>query len=208
MTYTLLVLSYVLGATPSSYWISRLVRGIDLRQHGSGNLGATNVYRIVGPGWAAPVLFLDVAKGVVPVSLFPELINEDIGWALAFGGVAILGHIFSFWVGFKGGKGVATSAGVLLALAPWPVLGCFVVWSLLTFPTGYVALGSIGAVAALPIFVLIAPPSGVPGLFWFSIVLALCVIWAHRSNVRRLLAGSEDRFRWVSNTTDDHSEPA
>ena len=132
MTYTLLVLSYVLGATPSSYWISRLVRGIDLRQHGSGNLGATNVYRIVGPGWAAPVLFLDVAKGFVPVSLFPELINEDIGWALAFGGVAILGHIFSFWVGFKGGKGVATSAGVLLALAPWPVLGCFVVWSLLS----------------------------------------------------------------------------
>mgnify|MGYP001215048964 CR=1 FL=1 len=208
MTYALLLLSYVLGATPSSYWISRLVRGIDLRQHGSGNLGATNVFRIVGPGWAVPVMVLDVTKGFVPVSLFPALINADIGWALAFGGAAIFGHIFSFWVGFKGGKGVATSAGALLALAPWPVLGCFIVWCLLTFPTGYVALGSIGAVAALPVFIFIAPQSGVPGLFWFSVALAFFVIWAHRTNVRRLLAGSEDRFRWASNTADDHSEPA
>ena len=194
MTYALLVLSYVLGAMPSSYWVSRLVRGIDLREHGSGNLGATNVFRIVGPGWAVPVMIVDVAKGFFPVWFFPGLIGANVGWTLAFGGAAIFGHIFSFWVGFKGGKGVATSAGVLLAIAPWAVLGCFVVWCVLTLPTGYVALGSIGAVATLPIFVAVTPHQGGQGLIWFSVTLAFFVIWAHRSNLKRLLAGTESRF--------------
>ena len=196
MTYALFALSYVLGATPSSYWVSRLVRGIDLREHGSGNLGATNVFRVVGPGWAAPVMLVDVAKGFVPVWFFPGLIDATFGWTLAFGGAAIVGHIFSFWVGFKGGKGVATSAGVLLALAPWAVLGCFAIWCVLTFPTGYVALGSVGAAISLPIFVSLTPHQGGQGLMWFSLALAVFVTWAHRSNLRRLLAGTESRFRW------------
>ena len=209
MTYALLALSYVLGATPSSYWISRLVRGIDLREHGSGNLGATNVFRIVGPGWAAPVMVVDVAKGFVPVWFFPGLIDATFGWTLAFGGAAIVGHIFSFWVGFKGGKGVATSAGVLLALAPWAVLGCFVVWCILTFPTGYVALGSIGAAVSLPIFVSLTPDQGGEGLIWFSLALSVFVTWAHRPNLKRILAGTESRFRWSGDAkAEDHSEVA
>ena len=199
----------MLGATPSSYWVSRLVRGIDLRQHGSGNLGATNVFRIVGPGWAVPVMVVDVAKGFVPAWFFPGLIDATFGWTLAFGGAAIVGHIFSFWVGFKGGKGVATSAGVLLALAPWAVLGCFAVRCILTFPTGYVALGSVGAAASLPIFVSLTSPQGGEGLMWFSLALAVFVTWAHRSNLKRLLAGTESKFRWSGAAkTEDHSEVA
>ncbi len=205
MTYALLALSYVLGATPSSYWVSRLVRGIDLREHGSGNLGATNVFRSVGPGWAAPVMLVDVGKGFVPVWFFPGLIDATFGWTLAFGGAAIVGHIFSFWVGFKGGKGVATSAGVLLALAPWAVLGCFMVWCALTIPTGYVALGSVGAAASLPIFVSLTPHQGGQGLIWFSLALTVFVTWAHRSNLKRLLAGTESRFRSRGGTKVDDS---
>ena len=207
MTYALFALSYVLGATPSSYWVSRLVRGIDLREHGSGNLGATNVFRVVGPGWATPVMLVDVGKGFVPVWFFPGLIDATFGWTLAFGGAAIVGHIFSFWVGFKGGKGVATSAGVLLALAPWAVLGCVAVSCVLTFPTGYVALGSVGAATSLPIFVALTPQQGGQGLMWFSLALAVFVTWAHRSNLRRLLAGTESRFRWRGDPKiDDPSE--
>ncbi|HCK35351.1 MAG TPA: hypothetical protein DHW20_09315 [Gemmatimonadetes bacterium] len=112
-------------------------------------------------------------------------------------------------MGFKGGKGVATSAGVLLALAPWAVLGCFVVWCALTFPTGYVALGSIGAAVSLPIFVSLTPDQGGEGLMWFSLTLAVFVTWAHRSNLKRILAGTESRFRWSGDAkAEDHSEVA
>ena len=125
MTYALLALSYLLGATPTSYWMGRAFHGLDLREHGSGNLGATNVFRILGPKWALPVVAVDVAKGFVPVWFFPSMVDGGLGWTLAFGGAAIVGHIYSLWVGFKGGKGIATSAGVFLALAPWAVLGAF-----------------------------------------------------------------------------------
>ena len=144
MTYGLLALSYLLGATPTSYWIGRAFHGLDLREHGSGNLGATNAFRVLGPTWALPVVAVDIAKGFLPVLFFPDLVGADLGWTIAFGAAAIVGHIFSLWVGFEGGKGIATSAGVFLALAPWAVLGGFVVWAVLALPTGYVSLGSVG----------------------------------------------------------------
>ncbi len=194
MTYALLALSYLLGATPTSYWIGRAFHGLDLRQHGSGNLGASNVFRILGPKWALPVVAVDVAKGFVPVWFFPSMVDGDLGWTLAFGGAAIVGHIFSLWVGLKGGKGIATSAGVFLGLAPWAVLGSFVVWLVLTLPTGYVSLGSMGAAATLPVFVALTPHRGDTALIWFAVILAFFVIWAHRSNMRRLLRGIERRF--------------
>ena len=194
MTYALLALSYLLGATPTSYWMGRTFHGLDLREHGSGNLGATNVFRILGPKWALPVVAVDVAKGFVPVWFFPNMVDGDLGWTLAFGGAAIVGHIFSLWVGLKGGKGIATSAGVFLALAPWAVLGAFVVWLGLTLPTGYVSLGSMGAAATLPVFVALTPHRGDTALIWFAVMLAFFVVWAHRSNMRRLLRGTESRF--------------
>jgi glycerol-3-phosphate acyltransferase PlsY len=194
VTYALLALSYLLGATPTSYWMGRAFHGLDLREHGSGNLGASNVFRILGPKWALPVVAVDVAKGFVPVWFFPSMVDGDLGWTLAFGGAAIVGHIFSLWVGLKGGKGIATSAGVFLGLAPWAVLGSFVVWLVLTLPTGYVSLGSMGAAATLPVFVALTPHRGDTALIWFAVILAFFVIWAHRANMRRLLRGIERRF--------------
>jgi glycerol-3-phosphate acyltransferase PlsY len=141
------------------------------------------------------VVVVDVAKGFVPTWLFADLAGVGLGWTLLFGTAAILGHMFSFWVVFRGGKGVATSAGVFVALAPLAVLGCFGVWLLVTLTTRYVSVGSIAAAVALPALVAWTRPAGDGGaLLIFSTALAAFVIWKHRSNIRRLLAGEENRF--------------
>jgi glycerol-3-phosphate acyltransferase PlsY len=194
VTYLLLALSYLLGATPTSYWVGRAFHGLDLRQHGSGNLGATNALRVMGWRWAVPVMVVDVAKGFVPVRFFPGLVDAPFGWTLAFGAAAIFGHMYSLWVGFRGGKGVATSAGVFLALAPWAVLVAFVVWSGVAAATRYVSVASMSAALALPVLVALTPHRGGSALLWFTVALALLVIWAHRSNVRRLVRGEESRI--------------
>lgn len=194
MTYALLALSYLLGATPTSYWVGKAFHGVDLREHGSGNLGATNAFRVLGWQWALPVIVVDVAKGFVPVWFFPTLASASLGWTLAFGAAAIVGHMFSLWVGFRGGKGVATSAGVFLALAPWAVLGAFIVWLTLAVATRYVSVASMGAALTLPLIVAFTPHAGGASLLAFTVALALFVVWAHRSNVRRLLKGEENRI--------------
>ena len=190
----LLILSYVVGATPTSFWVGRAVYGVDLRREGSGNLGATNVFRVLGWRAAVPVVLADVAKGWIPVGLLASLAGAGFAWTLAFGAAAIVGHVFIFWLGFRGGKGVATSAGVFLGLAPWAVLGSFVVWAGLTFSSGYVSLGSLGAAVVLPVLIAVTPHQGGNGLTVFAAALALFVIWAHRANVGRLLRGEENRF--------------
>ena len=113
-----LLASYLMGAIPTSYLLSRLFAGIDLREHGSGNLGATNLYRVLGWKYAIPAASFDIAKGTIPVLLFAPQVSDSQLFALACGVAAILGHVFSVFVGFKGGKGVATAAGVMLGLAP------------------------------------------------------------------------------------------
>lgn len=195
MSFALLALSYLLGSTPTSYIIGKYFHGIDLREHGSGNLGATNAFRVLGVKSALPVVLVDVGKGLVPTWLFPRMVGAGIGWTLAFGAAAVLGHMFSVWVGFRGGKGMATGAGVFLALAPWAVLAGLVLWVVLTFGTGYVSVGSIAAALALPALVALTPHRGGWGVFWFSLALGLFVVWAHRGNIRRLRRGEENRFR-------------
>jgi len=192
--WLLLLASYLLGATPTSYLIARSVRGIDLREHGSGNLGATNAFRVLGWKAATPIFLFDIFKGWLPAALFPLWDGVD-GWAwpLAYGAAAVIGHVFSIYVGFRGGKGVATGAGVFLALAPTAVLAGLAVWLLLVFTTGYVSLASITAAVVLPVAVLIV--QGANPIFYLALVLAAFVIYAHRSNVRRLLRGEEHRFR-------------
>lgn len=194
MTYALLALSYLSGSIPTSFLIGKLFHGVDLREHGSGNLGATNAFRVLGAKSAVPVVLVDVGKGFLPVWLFADLARAGMGWTLAFGAAAILGHMFSVWVGLKGGKGIATSAGVFLALAPWAVLGGLVVWCAVTFPSGYVSVGSIVTAAALPLLVALTPHRGGASLVWFSVALAVVVIGAHRRNIRRLARGEEYRF--------------
>jgi glycerol-3-phosphate acyltransferase PlsY len=139
---------------------------------------------------------LDVLKGWVPVALFPRLAPDaPFAWTLAFGAFAILGHVFSFWLGFRGGKGVATSAGVFLALAPLALVLALVVWVVAVLSTGYVSLGSILAAVALPLAVwAIGHPAGA-SLPLFTAGLGAFVIWAHRSNIVRLIRGEEASFR-------------
>lgn len=194
MTYLLLALSYLIGATPTSYWVGKAFHGVDLREHGSGNLGATNAFRVLGWRSAAPVMAVDILKGFVPAWFFPGMVNASFGWTLAFGAAAILGHMFSLWVGFKGGKGMATSAGVFLALAPWAALAAVAIWLVVTFSTRIVSVGSIAAALALPFLVALLPHRGGGMLVVFTAALAVFVIWAHRTNVRRLLKGEEHRF--------------
>lgn len=194
MTYALVLAAYMAGSIPSSFIVGKLFHGIDLRQHGSGNLGATNAFRVMGVKSALPVVFADVGKGFVPVWLFPTLVEAGFGWTLAYAAAAILGHMFSVWVGFRGGKGIATSAGAFLGLAPWAVLGGLLVWCLVTFPTGFVSVGSIVTAAVLPVLVALTPHAGGQGLVWFAVGLAAVVIWAHRANIRRLMRGEEHRF--------------
>lgn len=188
-------LSYLVGATPTALWVGKGIHGTDLRRVGSGNLGATNAFRVLGWKAAVPVIVVDVAKGWIPVALFPLLAPaHPEGWVLMFGAAAILGHVFSFWIGFRGGKGVATSAGVFLALAPWAVLVGLAVWGAAVLTTRYVSLGSILAAVVLPGAVLLTPSRGGEGAVWFAVALALFVLWAHRENLRRLLRGEEHRM--------------
>jgi glycerol-3-phosphate acyltransferase PlsY len=187
------VASYLLGSLPTSWIVVKLVKGQDLRSLGSGNLGATNLYRQLGWRWAVPAALIDVAKGTIPVLVFgPRAGGGDL-MALALGVTAVLGHVFSLFVNFKGGKGVATGAGVLLGLAPWAALVAIVIWAVIVKVTGYVSLGSIVAAAALvPALWLLYP--GKPDLLLPFALLATMIIVLHRANIQRLLKGTEHRF--------------
>jgi glycerol-3-phosphate acyltransferase PlsY len=193
--FVFLLLAYLCGSVPTSYWVGRAAYGVDLRTKGSGNLGATNTFRVLGWKAALPVFIVDVAKGFVPAFWFPRLESAPWPWAIAYGAAAILGHVFSVWVRFKGGKGIATSAGVFLGVAPWAVLCGFAVWAATVATTRIVSLASMLAALTIPVAVwLMPPPEGGATLRWFTVALAAFVIWAHRDNVRRLLRGQEHRF--------------
>ena len=188
-----LVASYLLGAVPTSYVVGRVFRGIDLRQHGSGNLGATNLYRVLGWKYALPVALVDIAKGAVPVALLAPLVSASQYFALAAGLAAVAGHAVSPFVGFKGGKGVATAAGVMLALTPLTIAVLVVIWAIIVFSTGYVSLASIVAATLLPVLAWLLHPES-RGLVPFDALIAAAIVWLHRGNIRRLLAGTEHRF--------------
>jgi glycerol-3-phosphate acyltransferase PlsY len=191
----LLLLAYLIGATPTSYWVGRVFFGVDLRTMGSGNLGATNTFRLLGWKAAVPVAMVDVLKGWFPVWLFPQRDHSMLWeWTLAYAAAAILGHVFSFWVRFKGGKGIATSAGAFLALSPWAVLSALVVWIGVTFSTRIVSAGSLAAAVTLAVALFFVPHKGGNALIAFTAGLTVFVFWAHRSNIRRLLKGEESRF--------------
>lgn len=190
------LLAYGIGATPTSFWVGKVGYGVDLRMKGSGNLGGTNVFRVLGWKMALPVIVIDVLKGWLPTWYFPQVHPDTTPstWALVYGGAAILGHVFSFWVGCKGGKGVATSGGVFLAVAPLAALGCSVVWLVVFLITRTSSLGSLSAVlAALPLLYVLPHREG-PAVFWFTIMLITFIFWAHRSNIRRLVRGEEKSF--------------
>jgi len=186
--------AYLLGAFPTSFVAAKLGRRIDLRAHGSKNLGATNVFRILGWKYAIPVALVDIAKGAVPVALFGAWSGLSAAWAAALGATAVVGHVFSPFVGFRGGKGVATAAGMFIALAPLAVAIALPVWGLSLWLTGYVSVSSIVASVTFPVWVRLTEPAAPPA-FYASLALAALIVFSHRANLRRLLAGTESRFR-------------
>lgn len=191
-----LLLGYVLGSIPFAYLAGKLTRGIDLRQHGSGNLGATNVYRTLGAKTAGVVLVLDALKGALPVLAVLRFAAGEplLPWAIGAGVAAIVGHakpVFLLWRG--GGKGVATAGGMFLALAPLPTLVSMVTWAVVVLLSGYVSLASLAAAVALPLALLFTTGSRSP-LFAVSVLVAGFVFWTHRANIERLRRGEEHRF--------------
>jgi glycerol-3-phosphate acyltransferase PlsY len=197
------LVGYLFGSLPTGHLVGRLL-GVDISKHGSGNIGATNVLRVLGRRWGYLVFFIDTLKGFLAVRTAFYLVQvakigvervELVGILAAI--TCILGHTFPIWLDFKGGKGVATSAGALLGLMPAAIVAIFFVWLIIFQLTRYVSLASIGAAVALPVVVgiLILRKSGTDAaLLYFSILIAGVVIWRHRSNLKRLINGTERRF--------------
>lgn len=216
--------AFLFGSIPFGLIIAR-AKGIDIRQHGSGNIGATNVLRVIGKKYGISCLFLDALKGFIPTVIaiscirFPEMHNPMSLTALKLfsaefpmqtaqlfqvltGLFAILGHNYSPWVGFKGGKGIATSAGVLIAMMPAAILILIILWAVVFFISKYVSLASIVAAAVLPLLTLwgswfhgkIQNGTWNKALFVFTLIIAVLAIWKHRGNISRLRLGTENRF--------------
>jgi glycerol-3-phosphate acyltransferase PlsY len=190
------LLSYLAGSVPSAYLAGEF-RGVDLRKHGSGNLGATNVVRVLGPRIGAVVFLADLLKGFLPVYFLPrytETLQPEL-WALVYGAAAILGHVKPiFLLGKGGGKGVATASGVFLALAFVPMLMAEAVWIVAFYFTRYVSLASLLGAAVLPIAILVWSRDPRSPVFIASLIIAAFVFWTHRANIGRLQRGEEHRF--------------
>lgn len=200
--------AYLLGALPWGLWISR-TRGMDIRTRGSGNLGATNVYRQIGPGYGIAVLILDVLKGVVAV-LWGKLGPTGAGFpggievaAIVAGLAAILGHVFTVFAGFRGGKGVATTIGVFLALTPKAMLAALLVWLVVTWATKRVSAGSLALAAVYPIGIYLTE-SGESARWLLALgsVISVLIVFRHLDNIRRLIKGTEPPFALRGGGTD------
>ncbi|UUV18537.1 glycerol-3-phosphate 1-O-acyltransferase PlsY [Fusobacteria bacterium ZRK30] len=191
-----LIIAYFMGSIPTGVVIGKKFKGIDIREHGSKNTGATNAYRVLGLQYGIIVLLADALKGYLPV--FLASLAGLVGWQLILVGlVTIVGHTLSIFLKFKGGKGVATSLGVFIYLVPNIVLILLVVFLLIAFSTKYVSLASVSAAGLFPILVLFMPVKeglGKWNMFGFALVIALFVIFKHRSNIQRLLHGNENKF--------------
>ena len=195
LALSLLVLAaYLLGAIPNGLLIARL-KGVDLQKVGSGNIGATNVFRCVGKGWGVLAFVLDAVKGFVPAFFFPGLLESAPPWlGLACGAAAVAGHNWPVWLKFKGGKGVSTSAGMLLGIAPAAVGIGFAVFAATVALTRFVSLGSILAAVAVPAAYLWMNGADNRLLAGALVLMGLLVIVKHRANVGRLLKGTEPRI--------------
>lgn len=201
------VLSYVSGSIPAAYLAGKWA-DVDLRAHGSGNLGATNVLRVLGPRIGLLVFAVDIAKGALPVWLLPR--RTDVAWiagmadartwvAIACGVAAIMGHVRPVFLGFsKGGKGVATACGVFLALAPVQTLLTLLIFIVVVLSSGYVSLASLTAAFSLPVLMAASVGLRAP-VFYVAVVIFAFVAWTHRANIERLRAGTEYRFGRAAN---------
>jgi glycerol-3-phosphate acyltransferase PlsY len=196
-----LALGYLCGSLPFGLWVGKITRHVDVRTLGSGNLGATNVYRSLGPPAGIATLILDMAKGALPALLIPRgtlgtAFPGGPEWcAIAAGIASVIGHAWTFLADFRGGKGVATAGGVMLTLAPLATLIALGVFIGVVAATRYISLGSVTSAALFPVVVALLSPRGVhQPVFVLSVVLASVIVLRHRSNLRRLARGEERRF--------------
>lgn len=195
-----IILAYLAGSVPSAVWAGKLFHGIDIREHGSGNAGATNTVRVLGWKTGIPVLLFDLFKGWLAASLpvfldaAPDGSEPLLILQIICGMAAILGHVFPLFAGFRGGKGVATTFGVLLALHPLLTLTCAGIFLAVLLISGYVSLGSITAVAMFPVLLVTLFHTGSTIFIIFSVLVAVAVIITHLPNIKRLLKGEEKRF--------------
>ena len=195
-----MILAYLCGSVPTSVWWGRAFFGIDVREHGSRNAGATNTFRVLGPKAGVPVLLLDIAKGFIPVRVLPNFsdLQPDTGpwmWLrVALVIAAVLGHLYPVFAGFKGGKGVATSLGGVLAVHPGAAAICVAVFALVFLLSRYVSLGSLCAAVAFPIAVILIYREISAVKIGFAVLLCVMVFYTHRENIGRLWRGEENRM--------------
>ncbi len=196
--------SYLLGSLIGSLIVGRLHGGVDIRALGSGNAGGTNALRTQGKMFALWVVIIDVGKGVLASGWLPNVAIPGVGidtgvsrdWlTMACAGSVILGHVYPLWYGFRGGKGAATLVGALLGIDPTLLIPVLIVWLVVVWPTGYVGLATICASLALPVYICATHSPLPPALTTFSVLVAMFVIFTHRSNIARMLHGSEHRMR-------------
>jgi len=194
----LLTLAYLIGSIPTAVWVSKRIYGIDIREHGSGNAGATNTFRVLGKNAGIAVMIVDMLKGFAAVKLSylsafgsasEQIINLQIGLGIA----AVVGHIFPIWAGFRGGKGIATLFGMILAIQPLVAVSLVGVFLLMLFLTRYVSLSSIAASIAFPVLILFIFKEPEASYKLFAIATACLVVLTHHKNITRLLAGNESK---------------
>lgn len=195
----LVVLAYLLGSIPTSIWVSKAVFGIDIRDYGSGNPGATNTFRVLGSKWGTFVMIVDISKGVIATSLYiliPFYLQNELArtnFMIILGLAAVLGHIFPIWADFKGGKGVATILGMALAIQPIVALICIVVFLITLFTTRFVSLSSMLASIVFMVLILFIFKEKETSYRVFAIIVALMVVVTHQKNIGRLLNGKENK---------------
>ena len=202
----ILLLSYLVGSIPASIIAARLLKGIDIRQYGSGNAGGTNTFRVLGVGPGLAVTLFDILKAVFCVLVVtrfdglgdPTAVVSMPTLRVLAGVAAILGHVYTVFAGFKGGKGVATGAGVIFALAPIAGLVGLVVFAATAFATRYVSLSSMLAALSLPVTLLVRKyafgADVAPATLWFAVLVAVFIVYTHRANIGRLRAGTESKI--------------
>jgi glycerol-3-phosphate acyltransferase PlsY len=197
--FMLVVLAYLIGSIPTSIWVSKAVFGIDIREFGSGNPGATNTFRVLGSKWGAFVMTMDISKGLIATSLYiliPYYLNNELArtnFMIVLGLASVLGHIFPIWADFKGGKGVATILGMALAIQPIVALICIMVFLITLFATRFVSLSSMLAGVVFMVLILFIFNEKETSYRIFAIIVALMVVVTHQKNIGRLLKGIENK---------------
>lgn len=196
----LIALAYCIGSVPTAVWISKSMFGIDIRDYGSGNAGATNTFRVLGSKWGTIVMMVDILKGVVATSLYiflPDYLSNELhrtNLMIGLGLAAVLGHIFPIWAGFKGGKGVATLLGMAVAIQPVVAVCCVGVFILVLYLTRFVSLSSILAGVSFMVFILFIFNEKETLYRIFAVLVALMVVLTHQKNIGRILKGTESKI--------------